>query len=105
MAKWGIGSAIVYNHDRRRYLSSVWTHPYGKHLPYNFVLLVRDAGFPYVPVEEKVDGPRVNEDCPWLEGRIVNEARTCFSPNPTGSCRRKKRKGSGASRQSRSRAF
>lgn len=73
MAKWGIGSAIIYNHDRRRYLSSVWTHPYGKHLPYNFVLFIRDAGFPYVPVEKDVDAQRVIEDCPWLKGRIVTE--------------------------------
>ena len=84
MAKWGIGSAIIYNHDRRRYLSSVWTHPYGKHLPYNFVLFVRDAGFPYVPVEEHVDGPRVIEDCPWLKGRIVNE-HELLQPKPVAS--------------------
>ena len=50
MTKYGIGSAIVYNHDRKRYLSSVWNHPYGKHLPHTFVLLIRDAGFPYVSV-------------------------------------------------------
>src|SRR3990172_1344503 len=73
MAKYGIGSAIVYNHDRRRYLSSVWNHPYGKHLPYNFVLFIKDAGFPYVPVEEKLDMQRVKEDCPWLEGKLVTE--------------------------------
>jgi len=30
MAKHGIGAAIIYGHDRRRYLSSVWNHPYGK---------------------------------------------------------------------------
>jgi len=73
MAKWGIGSAIIYNHDRKRYLSSVWNHPYGKHLPYNFVLFIRDAGFPYVPVEKNVDAQRVIEDCPWLKGRILTE--------------------------------
>ncbi len=72
MAKYGIGSAIVYNHDRRRYLSSVWNHPYGKHLPYNFVLFVKDAGFPYVPVRG-IDGKRVEEDCPWLKGRLLYE--------------------------------
>jgi Xaa-Pro aminopeptidase len=81
MAKHGIGAAIVYNHDRRRYLSSVWNHPYGKHLPYNFVLLVRDAGFPYVPVREEVDAGRVREDCPWLEGRLLTE-KEFFQPRP-----------------------
>ena len=72
MAKYGIGSAIIYNHDRRRYISSVWQHPYGKHLPYNFALLIRDAGFPYVHVKKGVD-VRVKEDCPWLEGRLLDE--------------------------------
>lgn len=81
MAKHGIGAAIVYAHDRRRYLSSVWNHPYGKHVPYNFVLLVRDAGFPYVPVREEVDAGRVREDCPWLEGRILTE-KEFFQPRP-----------------------
>ncbi len=81
MAKYGIGSAIVYNHDRRRYLSSVWNHPYGKHLPYNFVLLIRDAGFPYVPVRKEVDARRVKEDCPWLEGRLLTEDEF-FQPRP-----------------------
>ncbi len=81
MAKWGIGAAIVYNHDRRRYLSSVWTHPYGKHLPYNFVVMIRGAGFPFVPVESKVDGPRVVEDCPWLKDRILDE-HELLQPKP-----------------------
>jgi hypothetical protein len=35
MAKWGIGSAIVSDHDRRGYLSSVWIHPYRKHIPFS----------------------------------------------------------------------
>jgi Xaa-Pro aminopeptidase len=79
MAKYGIGSAIVFNHDRRRYLSSVWNHPYGKHLPCNFVLLIREAGFPYVAVRAEVDARRVTEDCPWLEGRLLTE-RELFQP-------------------------
>ena len=79
MAKWGIGSAIVFNHDRKRYLSSVWNHPYGKHIPYNFVLFIKDAGFPYVTVREDHDAHQVKEDCPWLAGRILNE-RELSSP-------------------------
>jgi Xaa-Pro aminopeptidase len=72
MDKYGIGSAIVYNHDRKRYLSSVWSHPYSKHLPYTFALLIRDAGFPYTSVRP-IDGQRVEEDCPWLKGRLLYE--------------------------------
>lgn len=73
MDKYGIGSAIVYNWDRRRYLSSVWNHPYSRGMPYNFVLLIKDQGFPYVPVEKNLDAGRVAEDCPWLEGKLVDE--------------------------------
>jgi len=71
MAKYGIGSAIVYNHDRKRYLSSLWNHPYSRGLAWNFVLMIRDAGFPYVEAME-IDEKRVKEDCPWLEGRMLN---------------------------------
>jgi len=72
MAKYDIGSAIVFSHDRKRYISSVWNHPYAKHVPRNFYLLVGGAGFPYVPIKE-TDAGRVKEDCPWLEGRLLNE--------------------------------
>lgn len=73
LAKYGLGSAIVYNHDRKRYLTSLWNHPYEKHLPASFVLLVRDAGFPYTPYTKNHDGPRVMEDATWLEGRLLNQ--------------------------------
>ena len=85
MAKWGIGAAIIFNHDRRRYTSSLFSHPYGKHLPYNFSLLIKDAGFPYCPIEEKVDGPRVIEDCPWLKGRLLTE-HELFQPKMYRFC-------------------
>ena len=51
MAKYGIGAALVYNHDRKRYLTGVWNHPYERAIPGTFCLLIRDNGFPYVPVE------------------------------------------------------
>ena len=73
MDKYGLGSAMVFNHDRRRYLSSVWTHPYSRAVPYNFVLLIKGDGFPYVPVESFLDAGRVAEDCPWLKGKLVDE--------------------------------
>jgi Xaa-Pro aminopeptidase len=73
MAKYGIGSAIVYNHDRKRYISYPWNHPYAKQVPAYFALLIKGAGFPYVPVHSGVDEEPVKEDCPWLEGRILTE--------------------------------
>ena len=71
LKKWGIGSAIVFNHDRRRYLSSVWSHPYGKHIPNYYALFIQGAGFPYMPVAP-FDAQRTIEDCPWLEGRLID---------------------------------
>ena len=79
MAKHGIGAALIYNHDRKRYLSAVWNHPYARHVPRDFVLFVRDAGFPYVSVSKHTDQSRVVEDCPWLEGRLMTEGEL-FNP-------------------------
>ena len=73
MAKHGIGAALLYHHDRKRYLSAVWSHPYAKQVPRDFVLFVRGAGFPYVSVGKNLDRGRVAEDCPWLKDRLMNE--------------------------------
>lgn len=72
--KHGIGSAIIYNWDSRRYVSSVWNHPYSRHIPFDYALLIRDGGFPYVHVMKGLDDQRVREDCPWLEGRLLEDA-------------------------------
>lgn len=69
--KYGIGAAIVFSWDSARYLSNPWSHPYTKHIPWRFILLVKDAGYPYVSVVENFDDKQAIDDCPWLEGRIV----------------------------------
>lgn len=69
--KYGIGAAMVFSWDSARYLSNPWSHPYAKHIPCRFILLVRDAGFPYISVGKGFDDKQVIDDCPWLEGRIV----------------------------------
>jgi Xaa-Pro aminopeptidase len=71
MAKYGIGAAIVCNHDRRRYISYPWNHPYAKQVPAYFALLIGGAGFPYISLHEGIDAETVRDDCPWLEGRIL----------------------------------
>ena len=81
LAKHGLGAAMVYNHDRKRYLSSVWNHPYAKQIPDNFALFIREAGFPYVHVGE-IDVGRVREDCPWMEGRLLDD-NELLQPNIT----------------------
>jgi Xaa-Pro aminopeptidase len=69
--KYGIGAAIVFNWDSQRWLSDNWNHPYTKHIPWHYILLVKDAGFPYVPVVKGFDDVQVRRDAPWLKDRIV----------------------------------
>lgn len=74
LAKHGIGAAIVYNHDRKRYLSGIFNHAYGKHVPHDFALLIRGAGFPYFSVVTRNnDRARLQRECPWMEGRLLSE--------------------------------
>jgi len=69
--KYGIGAAIIFNWDSGRYLSRPWLHPYGKHLASHYCLLVRDAGFPYMPFMAGLDDAAIG-DVPWLEGRLAS---------------------------------
>ena len=68
MHKYGIGAALIYSWDTKRYLSTGFNHPYARHLPSHPVLLIRDAGFPYVTVNVGVDDYWLKQDMPWLEG-------------------------------------
>ena len=70
--KYGIGAAIVFNWDSGRYLGRPYNHPYVKHLAWDYILLVRDAGFPYMPFVPGLDDA-VIKDTPWLEGRLADE--------------------------------
>ncbi len=69
--KYGIGAAIVFNWDSQRWLSDNWNHPYTKHIPWKFILLVKDAGFPYVPAVRDFDEQQVINDAPWLKDRVA----------------------------------
>jgi len=71
--KYGIGAAMVFSWDSARYLSNPWSHPYSRHIPKHYLLLVRDAGFPYVSVTPGHDDLRTMQDCPWLEGKILSD--------------------------------
>ncbi|MFC1983562.1 M24 family metallopeptidase [Chloroflexota bacterium] len=73
--KWGIGASLIFNWDSGRYLGRPWNHPYARHIPRHFVLIFRDAGFPYYPVSES--DMRVLEDMPWMEDRIVRDDVLC----------------------------
>jgi Xaa-Pro dipeptidase len=65
----GLGGIITYNWDTFRYLGYYSSHQYARRRPGNFILLIRDAGFPFVAVDPHAphwDQPRM----PWLEGRM-----------------------------------
>jgi len=70
--KHGIGAAIIYSWDTARYLGNPFNHPYAKHIPFRFVFMVRDAGFPYMPVGAN-DEYWPKRDAPWLEGRLAKD--------------------------------
>lgn len=67
MTKYGIGSAIVYQSDRARYLAGIPAHPYSVQTPKTFLLFIKDAGFPYMQADEMVYSS-IKANCPWLEG-------------------------------------
>jgi Xaa-Pro aminopeptidase len=71
--KYGIGSAIIYEWDGQRYLSSGWNHPYSRHHPAHFNFFVRDAGFPYVHVDPNLDEAQVRVTAPWLNDHLVTD--------------------------------
>lgn len=70
LKKHGIGAAMVFSWDSGRYLSRPFHHPYHRHLPVQFMLLIRDAGFPYYPSGRDMN-PIV--DMPWMKDRIVGD--------------------------------
>ena len=76
LKKYGLGSAMVYNWDSRRYLTSIFEHhSYARHMPLvslvGYALLIRDQGFPYVTADPKLDMKQLEETCPWLKGKIL----------------------------------
>ncbi|MFH0896901.1 MAG: M24 family metallopeptidase, partial [Candidatus Bathyarchaeota archaeon] len=70
------GAALLFSWDNKRYTSSSWWHPYGKHLPTTPNLLIKGAGFPYHPDTSKV----LIEDCPWMKDRLVGRD-VLYAPN------------------------
>jgi len=75
MHKWGIGTGLVFNWDSGRYLGRPYNHPYARHIPRHFVLMIRDAGFPYYPISSY--DRSVLKDAPWLKDRVVGEDILC----------------------------
>ena len=69
LKKFGVGSLVLYNFDNHRYLSYYSTHQYARRRPGIFLLLIKDQGFPYAPVDPY---PPTWEETlmPWYAGKM-----------------------------------
>lgn len=67
--KYGLGSMIVFSYDSHRYLGYYSTHQYARRRPGTFLLLIRDAGYPYAPVD-RIAPTGAEELMPWFKGKM-----------------------------------
>jgi len=70
LKKHGLGSMIVYDYDTWRHLGYYTRHNYARRRPGTFLLLIRDAGFPYGPAEHFPPTEEA-ELMPWYDGKLV----------------------------------
>ncbi|MFH1651926.1 MAG: Xaa-Pro peptidase family protein [Chloroflexota bacterium] len=75
LKKFGLGALIVYNYDTFRYLGYYSRHNYNRRRPGNFLLLVRDQGFPYAPADDLAPTSET-ELMPWFKDRLVLHHQT-----------------------------
>lgn len=69
MEKYGFGAMILYDFDNHRYLGYYSIHQYARRRLGAYVLLIRGAGYPYVPVDE-YSPTRETVLMPWLKDRM-----------------------------------
>lgn len=69
MNKYGLGSMMVFSYDSHRYLSYYSTHQYARRRPGTFLLLVKDAGYPYAP-RDRIAPTGEEELMPWYKGKM-----------------------------------
>jgi len=70
LKKHGLGAMILYDYDYHRYLGYYSFHQYARRRLGTFVLLVRDQGLPYVPIDH-LNGQWERPRMPWFEGKMV----------------------------------
>jgi len=70
LKKFGLGAMIVYSYDSHRYLGYYSTHQYARRRPGEFLLLIKDAGYPYAPADPH---PPTWEEAlmPWFKDRMT----------------------------------
>ncbi|MFH0897759.1 MAG: hypothetical protein V1850_06925, partial [Candidatus Bathyarchaeota archaeon] len=75
LKKNGLGALIVYDYDMFRYLGFCSRHNYARRRPGTFLLLIRDAGYPYGAVDTYEPNSET-ELMPWFEGRFKLKYQT-----------------------------
>ncbi len=67
--RFGFGAMVVYSYENHRYLGFYSTHQYARHRPGTYLLLIKDAGYPYAPVDHYA--PTGEEELmPWFKDRL-----------------------------------
>jgi len=72
LKKHKMGAVITYDYDSFRYWGYYSRHNYARRRSGVFLLLVKDAGFPYGPTDE-LPPTSETELMPWYEGRLTME--------------------------------
>ncbi len=70
LKRYGLGAMIVYSYDNHRYLGYYSTHQYARRRPGSFLLLIRDAGYPYAPADP-LPPTGQEELMPWFKGKAI----------------------------------
>jgi len=74
MKKYGLGALAVYDYDTFRYLGFFSRHNYARRRPGTYVLLVKDAGYPYAQLDST--GTSEAELNPWMADKFILENQT-----------------------------
>ena len=75
LKKYGFGAMMLFDFDNFRYLGYCHRHNYKRRRPQDYLLLIRDNGYPYCPAD-RCPPTCETEWMPWLEGKLILNAQT-----------------------------
>lgn len=75
LKKHGFGAMLFFDFDNFRYLGYCHRHNYKRRRPHDYLLLIRDNGYPYCPAD-RCPPTLETEWMPWLEGRLILNKQT-----------------------------
>ncbi|MFC1897785.1 M24 family metallopeptidase [Chloroflexota bacterium] len=67
--RFGFGSMVAFSYDTHRYLGFYSLHQYARRRPGTFLLLIKDAGYPYAPAD-RFSPTGEEELMPWYKDRM-----------------------------------